>query len=316
MQHRVAAEFERLVGVPLKTAPYTGKSAFSYMLTSLYDFFSCEANSRSFLLMCLKEKSEYSPGRIAKHMAQAQNISGLPAVFAADTMVPYKRRRFLEKHIPFIIPGKQAYIPFIGLFLTEGGPRGEKRFDELGNLAQILVLARLRQKFAMPLSIAAAVDMFSYSRISVIRAFDELEYFQLGRRDPRNKHLDFPLIGKALWQKALPLLKNPCRKRIGVERIPAGLPSFVSGISALAERSMLSADAQLQVAVEAKKLYKLHVSDRCPTEDAPVLLELWNYPPNIIGGNTVDPLSLYLTLRDDPDERVQIAIDEMMKGLL
>ena len=111
MQHRVAAEFERLVGITLKTAPYTGRSAFSYMLTSLYDFFSCEANGRSFLLMCLKEKSEYSPGRIAKHMAQAQNISGLPAVFAADTMVPYKRRRFLEKHIPFIIPGKQAYIP-------------------------------------------------------------------------------------------------------------------------------------------------------------------------------------------------------------
>ena len=61
---------------------------------------------------------------------------------------------------------------------------------------------------------------------------------------------------------------------------------------------------------------KLKLPDRCPEEDAPVLLELWKYPPNIIGDDAVDSLSLYLTLRNDPDERVQIALDEMMKGLL
>ena len=316
MQNRVATEFERLLGVALETTAYTGKTAFSYMLVSLYDFFLCKANDKSFLLMCLKENSEYTPGRVAKYMAQAQAISGLPAVFAADSMVAYKRQRFLAKHIPFIIPGKQAYIPFIGIFLTEGGPQVEKHFDELGNLAQILVLARLMRKFAAPLSIAEAGRMFSYSRISVIRAFDELEYFQLGQRNPRSKYLEFPLIGKALWKKALPILKNPCRKRIGVEHLPAGLPSFSCGINALSERSMLSAEEQLQLAVEAKKLNKLKLTDRCPEEDAPVLLELWKYPPNIIGGDSVDPLSLYLTLRDAPDERVQIALEEMMKGLL
>ena len=316
MQNRVAAEFERLLGVSLETTAYAGKKTFSYMLVSLYDFFLCKANDKSFLLMCPKENSEYSPGRVAKHMAQAQAISGLPAVFAAETMAAYKRRRFLEKHLPFVIPGKQVYIPFIGVLLTEGGPLVEKHFEELGSLAQILVLARLQKKFTTPLPIAAAVNMFSYSRIIVIRAFDELEFFQLARRSPKTKYLEFPLTGKALWEKALPLLKNPCRKRLGVERVPAGLPSFPSGISALSERSMLSADDQLQFAVEAKKMNKLKLPDRCPEEDAPVLLELWKYPPNIIGDDAVDSLSLYLTLRNDPDDRVQIALDEMMKGLL
>ena len=316
MQNRVAAEFERLLGVPLETSAYTGKTAFSYMLVGLYDFFLCRANDKSFLLMCLKDNTEYTPGRVAKHMAQVQSISGLPTVFAADTMVAYKRRRFLEKHIPFIIPGKQAYIPFVGIFLTEGGPQVEKHFDGLGNLAQILILARLMRKFAAPLSIADAGMMFSYSRISVIRAFDELEYFQLARRNSQSKHLEFPLTGEALWEKALPLLKNPSRKRLGVEHIPTGVPSFPCGISALSERSMLSADAQLQFAVEAKELNKLKLTDRCPEEDAPVLLELWKYPPNIIGGDSIDAFSLYLTLRDDPDERVQIALEEMMKDIL
>lgn len=316
MQNRVAAEFERLLGVSLETTAYTRKTAFSYMLVSLYDFFWCKANGKPFLLMCLKENSEYTPGRVAKHIAQAQAISGLPAVFAADTMVAYKRRRFLEKHIPFIIPGKQVYIPFIGIFLTESGPQLEKHFDELGNLAQILILAMLMRKFTASLSITEAGRLFHYSRISVIRAFDELEFFQLGQRNLQSKYLEFPLTGKALWEKALPFLKNPCRKRIGVEHLPSGLVSFPCGINALAERSMLSADAQLQFAVEAKNLNKLKLMDRCPEEDAPVLLELWKYPPNIIGGDSIDPFSLYLTLRDDPDERVQIALDEMMKGLL
>lgn len=315
MQNRVAAEFERLLGVSLETTAYAGKKAFSYLMNSLYDFFLCKANETSFLLMCLKEKAAYTPGQVARHMSQAQKISGLSAVFATDSMVAYKRQRFIAKHIPFIIPGKQVYLPFMGTLLTEGGPHIEKHFDELGNLAQVLILARLMQKISGPLSIADAVKMFSYSRISVIRAFDELEHFQLARRNPQNKHLEFPFVGNALWKKALPLLKNPCKKHIGVERVPDGLTAFPSGISALSEQSMLSADAQLQFAVEAKKLNKLKLTDQCPEEDAPVLLELWTYPPNLIGGDSIDPLSLYLTLQNDPDERVQIALDEMMKGI-
>jgi len=274
----------------------------------------CKTNGTSFLLMCQKENTVYTPGHVARHMEQAQSISGLPVVFATDTMIAYKRQRFLEKHIPFIIPGKQIYLPFTGIFLTEG-QQTEKRFDELGNLAQILILAKVLRKISNPLSIADAVSMFSYSRISVIRAFDELEYFQLGQRNPQTKHLEFSQSGKVLWEKALPLLKNPCRKSIGLEHLPEGLPCFFSGINALSERSMLSADAQLQFATESKMQKKLNLMQQCSVEDAPVLLELWKYPPNIIGGKSVDPLSLYLTLQNDPDERVQIALDEMMKGL-
>ena len=52
-----------------------------------------------------------------------------------------------------------------------------------------------------------------------------------------------------------------------------------------------------------------------PRAAAPVLLQLWIYSPALFGNNTVDPLSLYLSLKDDPDERVQIALDELMKGI-
>ena len=316
MYNRVATEFKRLLGISLEITDYPEKTAFSYMLNGLYDFYLCKNNGTHFLLMSVKDKTEFTPGRVARHIAQIQSISGLPGIFATESMVSYKRQRFIENHIPFIIPGKQAYIPFAGLFLTEGGPKLEKHFDELGNLAQILILARLAQKFTMPISIAEATAMFSYSRISVIRAFDELEYFQLGRRNPQNKYMEFPLTDNDLWKQALPYLKNPCKKRIGLEHIPNGLPTFPAGITALADRSMLSADTQVCLAAEAKIFNKLKLSEQCSIDDAPFILELWKYPPNIIGNDSVDAYSLYLTLQSDTDDRVQIALDEMMKGVL
>ena len=316
MYNRVATEFKRLLGVSLEITDYPQKTAFSYMLNSLYDFYLCKTNDTQFLLMCGKDKAEFTPRHVARHMVQIESISGLPSVLAVESMVPYKRQRFIEKHIPFIVPGKQAYIPFSGIFLTEGGQKIEQHFDELGNLAQILILARLMQKFTMPLSIADATAMFSYSRISVIRAFDELEYFQLGQRNPQSKYLEFPLTSNDLWKKALPYLKNPCKKRIGMEYIPDGLATFPAGVTALSERSMLSADTQVCLAAEAKEFNKLNLSKQCPIDDAPIILELWKYPPNIIGNNSVDNYSLYLTLQNDTDDRVQIALDEMMKGVL
>ena len=46
------------------------------------------------------------------------------------------------------------------------------------------------------------------------------------------------------------------------------------------------------------------------------MLELWNYAPAVIGGDGIDPFSLYLTLKDDPDDRVQIALETMLKEFL
>ena len=54
----------------------------------------------------------------------------------------------------------------------------------------------------------------------------------------------------------------------------------------------------------------------CPhREDANARIETWTYAPALLAdGKGVDPLSLFLSLRDDPDERVQAALAAMMEG--
>jgi hypothetical protein len=48
-----------------------------------------------------------------------------------------------------------------------------------------------------------------------------------------------------------------------------------------------------------------------------VLVEQWRYAPALLSANreSVDPLSLYLSLRESPDERVQGALNEMQEAL-
>lgn len=45
-------------------------------------------------------------------------------------------------------------------------------------------------------------------------------------------------------------------------------------------------------------------------------IQVWYYPPSLIAKDfVVDPLSLYLSLKESPDERVQSSLDDMLKDL-
>jgi len=315
MVEQVMAYLQSLLGMELKAIPYEKENAFSYLLRNLYEFHLCSTNGTEFVLMCDRKRGELTPGSIAKHGEQVRNLSGLPAVFATDDMAAYNRERLLKRKMPFVISKRQMYLPFTGIALSGGGARLPKEFSFLGNLAQQIILARLNKNFTEPLSIAQTGELFPYSRISVIRAFDELEYFHLAERNPKSKYLVFSHDGKKLWKKALPLLHNPCRRTVGLEKIPDDLPVLPAGTCALAARTMLGEERQTEVATQVGLFNRLGNVSVCPKPDAPVLLQLWTYPPGVVGGGTVDPFSLYLTLRDDSDERVQLAIDEMMKGI-
>ncbi len=55
---------------------------------------------------------------------------------------------------------------------------------------------------------------------------------------------------------------------------------------------------------------------RCGEEDT-IDVQRWRYDPGVLSadGQTVDRLSLYLSPQNDPDERVQAALKEMLESL-
>jgi hypothetical protein len=46
------------------------------------------------------------------------------------------------------------------------------------------------------------------------------------------------------------------------------------------------------------------------------VIQIWRYSPSLLSGtNTVDKLSLYLSLKDADDERIQIELDNLIKEM-
>lgn len=316
MLEEIATYFHQLFGARLALAPYDGMNAVPYLLRSSYTFFVAKINGLNFLLMCNQKKTKPTPGAVKKHAAIVQKHLDIPVVYVAESMPSYQRIRLLRQQMPFIVPGRQLYLPFLGMAFSEADKKADKEFSTLGTLAQLILLGHLNGLIREPLTLAAASKLFSYSRVSVIRAFDELEYFFLAQRESGTRRLVFPMPAKTLWEQALPVLNNPCRRSVGLEALPGNLPVHLAGTSALSEQTLLAESAQKEFATSVNTFNAVKKTATISKIGAPIVLQLWTYPPGLLARETVDPFSLYLTLKDDADERVQIALDELMERLL
>jgi hypothetical protein len=91
-----------------------------------------------------------------------------------------------------------------------------------------------------------------------------------------------------------------------------------AGLSALAHYSNLAEPANLVLALEGKQWKKVKTSNDVMildiAEPNASELEVWSYSPALFGKNgVVDRFSLFLSMREDNDERVQSALEAMME---
>ncbi len=220
----------------------------------------------------------------------------------------------MQRKVPFVIPGRQVYLPFMAIVLSEFGTKKQRTFESVGNAGQILFLKWLNNQ-SLGFGIAEAMEATGFTKPTVIRAFDELEFFGAARRQGKERRLLFLGDRSAQWEDIRDRLHSPCRRIVGVEKLPRGLVAVPSGTEALAMRSMLNPPEWREVAAFHTDYSRLRQAE-IPLADAPVRLELWNYPPFAISDGGVDPFSLWLALKDDKDDRVQLCLDEMMKEVL
>ena len=109
-------------------------------------------------------------------------------------------------------------------------------------------------------------------------------------------------------------------KRLFIRRTKGGEGAIRAGMTALAHYSMLAAPAYTTYALSRedwKALRERHKIIEVPAQDPDAgEIEAWWYPPTLFAEHgIVDPLSLYLSLKADHDERTQSALEEMMEKL-
>lgn len=276
-----------------------------------YDLYDCQVGERRCVLALVKDGARPTPAAISRNMGQIAQAAGADAVYVGEGMAGYDRQRLVGKRTPFIVPGRQLYLPFLAAAFTERGTKKPRVFDALGNAAQLLFVRWLSGLLPGVIGIADAVAHSGYTKQSVIRAFDELECFAIGRRRQGDHHFAFSGAPLAAWEEHRDRLKNPCRRRVGLAAMPAGVETAVAGTEALSLRGMLAPPAQREIAVfhtDGARLPAL----AAPLAEAPIIAELWDYRPTLMPDGGVDPFSLWLTLAGSPDERVQGCLEEML----
>ena len=125
---------------------------------------------------------------------------------------------------------------------------------------------------------------------------------------------------KELLEKAKSYLISPVQRKMVVRASNVSIQGLKAGETALSEYSMLNVPKLRTVAVykgaiECDVLEE--VDARWEEEQELVLLELWKYNPLLFEKEgKVDQISLACSMADCKDERVEMAVEEMLEELV
>jgi DNA-binding MarR family transcriptional regulator len=295
-------------------------------LRERYAFFQMEILSVPSLLVVHTGMGEQTPAVIEKHLKQLTAKTDEMLVYLRDAISSYDRKRLIERKIPFVVPGNQMYMPFLGVDLREHFRGIRRKSEPLSPATQFLLMYLLQQTEDVEMNPSKAAELLGYSRMTMTRAFQELENIGIGehKKIGKGKYLYLGESKRNIWEAALPYLQNPVQRRIFLRRLndydTNQYKYKLAGQSALAKITMIAEPRVPIYAIQGKhwKGKNLQGYQELPYPDYDAVeLELWSYPVQMAEKvDTVDRLSLYLSLIDSADERVQGALNNILEGIL
>ena len=254
---------------------------------------------------------------LKKHIARIQNNENLPVVLVLKELSFRRKEYLIREKIPFIVDGKQISLPFMAVCLQERCSAEKKPREEILPSAQMLLLHFIYGG-AQELSTSQAAKNLELTPTSISRASKQLEEMGLLhiRKAGVQRIMQSEDPPKALFQKAEEKLLNPIKRTVYIPKEFVGTDLLESGYSALAEYSMLNAPNVRCYAAERISQWKDVMTNSLHDSQVQVAVEMWRYDPRKLSTrNIVDELSLALALREDADERVEEAVEEMLNEL-
>jgi DNA-binding MarR family transcriptional regulator len=321
-----AEQVERYVStamhVPLKLTPWGGASRLPVFLRGRYRMYAGQVLGRDVLF--LLGADDLTAGSAEKHMRALHDRWANPVVFVIGRITPRLRMRLIHAGIPFVVPGTQLYLPVLGMDLRERFKPRSPTMRHLSPSTQTILLGALLNRPGAVDAPGRLATRLGYSAMTTGRALDQLEEAGLITVRRVGRERSFTLAGRPLriWEEAQPILTSPVKRLLWLAG-PPGAPVIagaVSGLEALAEYSSLAPPSVPIRALSTRELEEQSISEALADVDSPeeadVEVEVWSYSPRLLAeGALVDRLSLYLLLKEDGDERVQSAVEEMMQGV-
>lgn len=303
----------------LTVKPWLKKKNFPIFLRDNYNFYEVTILGATCILI---EAVAEMPNvhQLQKHIKQINSLTDRQTVLLYKDITRYRRKSLIENRIAFVIEDGQMYLPFLGLDLKKVQEDLKEEAKEFTTPAQIAYLYFLYHKEEV-VNTTDFGKKLGFNKMTASRALNELYHanlitYEIGGRTGRSKEYkripdpDYFLRGRDY-------LKSPVRKIIYTKTRPLG--ALTAGMDALAGLSMINPPGHPIMAIERKKLNTEQievVKNKDLIKDKKLVeVELWDYDPGLFAINGhVDLLSLYASLKEETDERVEQAFEEVLRG--
>ena len=304
------------IGVKIKSEPWDGMAGIPYYLYDAYDF-NKVALDETICVFAQPKGETPTIQAIVKHFESIHSIAAMPVVLKLNGLSGEQRRALIRARVPFVA-NEQIYLPFMGVVLQERRYREPMPREKLTPSTQLLFFAYLYQEsgkiYTGPMAKKLGISAMQVTR--AVRQLQSLNLFDVSK-DGVSIVASGRLNHRALFEAAEPYLLDPVREILYVARGTqlGNLP--YSGISALSEMTMLSAD-DVPTFAHYGKGETISGEYTLTDRERQMRIEVWKYAPALLSmdRNVADPLSVIVSLRDEwNDPRIEQAIEGIYKKI-
>jgi len=326
LQQRAEAYADNAFGVDLAMA-LLQSSTMPFFIQDRYRLWRSNLLGRPCVLMAPRsDLGREGWSELSRHRAIVCNqLHGELIILLFDALPSRRRKKLIADRMAFMVPGAQLYVPEMLLEVTEGRvtkPPLAQAPEQLSPTAQMVAIGALLGREVEGANATALARRLGVAVMSIIRAFDELQAAGVAdaRRIGRERTLHLQAEGRDLWRQIEGRLQSPVRK---VRRVfipyPDRFPGLMAGESALANYTALAAP-RIQVQAVAGADWNRLVREQAlvdhPDYGDGEDIQTWTYDPAVFAERkTVDRLSLYLSVRHHPDERVTQAAEQLLEDM-
>ena len=280
-------------------------SALPLMLRANYSFYNSTLLGFEIVLLVTKDAGHITPMQMERNAQMLEKKFGKFVVHVIERMEAYNVGRLIARRVNFVIPGKQAFIPQMLTHISK--PKVEKKpTEQILPIAQVIILRQLLKHDIEGKTSYELVDTLSSSYPTINRAVNWLaEHEIISMEGLGEKVVRFNIN---LLEQALNVCTSPIKRIIYTD---AKVKGTTAGVNALAQYTMINEDEKQCYAMTLEQLKTLNI--QTDTKFGDVRIEIWRYNPQLLTDTDIaDPLSVYFSLKENQDERIQIELEHLI----
>lgn len=314
-------ELGHQLNMKLSVKPIEGKKGLPLYL-SVRPIYMVIGNGIEFVIVELPDEGGFSVSKLKMQLGVYQEKFRLNVAYSMNNLSRYQREAMIQNGIPFVSLPNQIYLPFIGVLLKnsfrETSPVYVARFTPVTQaLFLILAYSGMDDKYSK----SEVADVLGVTNTTITRATKQLSSIGALKEvnDGTTVYISKTADGADYLKMCEPYLINPVQKCIYVRTNELFEEVPIAGESALSKRSMLNPPR-----IQTHAVFKGAVNSGVYAEVNPdmemmndyICLEEWKYSPELFARDgLVDPISLFCTLKDNMDERIEEELERMMEEI-